>query len=215
MDEALITALRDNPLAIVEGNATGSGVYVEKASFASDVGTQDLIETITIAASGQGINIDFDHVDNANYNQLLISGYAINGGNDGAVDLFTGNGGTFDATGYGYMEDVVDDVDTRSEANDSSATEMRIAGAGGDGIQSNNEIALVIMINNAAVNGYTVFNWWAAMDDSGTGTPLALARGVGVRKEAAAHDRFRLQLVNPGAGEWESGSFNIYGMRNS
>lgn len=213
LTEELFTLLRDNPLAIVEGNATGSGVYVEKASFASDVGTWDAIETITIAASGHGANVLFDHVDNSNYNTFLIAGYSKGSTAGGrSVMIQTGNGGSYDAAGYSYVAQGVYEISTRVEWQSSSDTGVLIVEAStSDGFSGTSDpISMGIMITNASDTAGTAFNFWSGM---GAGSnDMNATSGSGYREENAAHDIFRLVI---GSGEWQSGSFTIYGMRNS
>lgn len=209
-------------------DGTNAGV-IQTAALADDSVTADklslsvgywaLIETVTIASSGQGDEILFDASGNASYNSLRIVGYVVNGAsssaNDTIISMQTGNDATYDggASDYIFQSVEYDNTTGRVEYN-SITTDLKLAQSGTNDVAGGATISFVIDIDNASDTAPTQFSWRLSVEDTSYADHVYQAHGRGFREESAAHDIFKI-IRDTATGEWVDGEFKIYGLVNS
>jgi len=203
IDESLVTALRDNPIAISEGS-TGAP-RVQAAAFASDASPITLIQTITLSS-----NSSADFTTNiGGYNSYKIKFFIESASSNTQVRFRLGSG-SFDTGASDYMLQYLNGFGTSvSAGGDATASYIylsRVDSNSGDTAQGEVDIFNADSSTKNTVIFSDAFSITTTVNSYKTNNTFAGGR----RNAAQSDDRFQIYLSAGNA----SGYVKLYGCRD-
>lgn len=203
IDESLVTALRDNPIAISEGS-TGAP-RVQAAAFASDASPITLIQTITLSSNSTA---DFT-ANIGGYNSYKIKFFIESASSNTEIRFRLGSG-SFDTGASDYMRQHLNGFGSSvSAAGDGTASYIYLSKVDtnlGDTAQGDVDIFNADSSTKNTIIISDAFSITTASNSFKTNNTFA----GGQRNAAQADDRFRIYLSAGNA----SGYAKLYGCRD-
>jgi len=199
--QQLVQALKDNVLAIQEGDATASGVRIQKEALESGLSPWVHIETKTIG-SGDA-TVTFTDSELINYETIKVIGYLGMSG-DTRVGLQFGNSGSYDGSSNHYSWTTSTGFDTSDDQILLSDTDLL---NGGDDFRIEFTITQMYQSRRSAVEG-RIFPTVIRTDSN----RVKRSEFAGARLSTTSHSQFRLR--EEGGSSFSFGELKVYGLRS-